>query len=289
MQAVREWGKGKNDSAWKHLNSVMHKEEEHGHVQRERKRKNWNGGRVRQLSPKELFVLIKLNSKNLLLCQFTWRYQNTDMLHQMIISPGSCKRFGPLNPPWHSRRTRVQNLFFLKKICLTAQMGWREVIPPTTRVINTQIFLLLSQISQLLLNQSLCPGFHISRAACKIIPKFPFTVLGLLLCTVDQYERVSGGSKEHEKFKRNGSGIWEDIPACLPQIVLSNLPRCHIYWNQWHTVSVSTYTVGISIYCWGQWPYSVQSFCFSSSCSTGKKSEHVKLKCNLAEHFSHLI
>lgn len=86
-------------------------------------------------------------------------------------------------------------------------MGWRAVTPPTTRVINTQIFQLLSQISQLLLNQSLCPAFHVSCAACKIIPKFPFSVLGLLLRAVDWYERVSGGSKGHEKFKRNGSGI----------------------------------------------------------------------------------
>lgn len=135
-----------------------------------------------------------------------------------------------------------------------AQMGWREVIPPTTRVINTQIFLLLSQISQLLLNQSLCPAFHISCAACKIIPKFPFTVFGLLLCAVDQYERVSGGSKGHEKFKRNGSAIWEEIPACLPQIIWSNLARFHMYWN--HRVTDCTYRrICCGLQC--DWPYSI--------------------------------
>lgn len=141
-------------------------------------------------------------------------------------------------------------------------MGWWEVIPPTTRVINTQTVLLLSQISQLLLNQSLCPAFHISCAACKIIPKFPFTVLGLLLCAVDQYERVSGGSKGHEKFKRNGSGIWEEIPTCLPQIVLSNLPRFHMYWN--HRVTYCIYK------------YLLLGFCISSSCLTVNSIRHTR-------------
>lgn len=76
------------------------------------------------------------------------------------------------------------------------QMGRSGV----SSVINTQIFLLLSQISQLLLNQSRALLFT-SPAACKIIPKFPFTVSGLLLAALDQYETGSARSKGHEKFK----------------------------------------------------------------------------------------
>ena len=38
-----------------------------------------------------------------------------------------------------------------------------------------------------------------------------------------QYESGSGGSKGHEKCKRNGSGIWEEIPVCLLDIIQPNL------------------------------------------------------------------
>lgn len=152
------------------------------------------------------------------------------VMHQMRKSPGSFKTLGHLN--WSSAQPLgVGSKTFFKKqfysfITTRANMWYQEVTPPISRVINTQIFLLLSQISQLLLNQSLCPAFHISCAACKIIPKFPFTALGLL-CALDQYERVSGGSKRHEKFK-TGSGIWEEIPVCLLQIILANLLCFHM-------------------------------------------------------------
>ena len=121
----------------------------------------------------------------------------------------ACKTFGPLKSSLAQSQDQCPKLFFNVLYCFFHQqhMSLPEVIPPTTRVINTQIFLLLSQISQLLLNQSPCSAFHISCIACKIIPKFPLTALGLLLCAVDHYERVSGGSKGHEKCKRNGSSI----------------------------------------------------------------------------------
>lgn len=124
----------------------------------------------------------------MLLCQFAYNTggKNTDMLvMQMIMSTEPCKTFGLLNSSLAQSQGQGPKSFFKKTFyCCFHHTSWPEVISPIAEVINTQIFLLLSRISQLLLNQSPCPAFHISCAACKIIPKFPFTVLGLFHCSV---------------------------------------------------------------------------------------------------------
>lgn len=120
------------------------------------------------------------------------------------------------------------------------------------KVINTQIFLFLSHISQLLLNQSLGPALRISYAACKIIPKFPFTMfiggrggVAPLLCGsvwksiwwIEEAWKFQEGKKKEKKRVRylRGNTYMLATDQFVRSIVFSPAPK-----PQWHCVCTST-------------------------------------------------